>query len=343
MNNMPLGTSGLLVSPICMGTMLFGSPVAEADAIRLTHAAIDQGINFIDTANAYEGYDRFLGSAGGTAELILGKALKDRRDKAVVATKVGSPLGPGPQDAGLTASHILRELDNSLRRLDTDYIDLYIIHWPDKWTPLEATLSAMETALRQGKVRYFGASNHWAPQLCELLWLADKHGWPKVVSSQIPYSLLRRAYHNDLTFCEKHNIAVTPYQALQGGLLTGKYRRGQDLPAQSRAQRAPIRPPSSRRRNPSGLHYYGFNGPGHSPARRRLSPIAHPICQLVGLPFCLPPFLARLLEIRRAKGQYALIKYLISCVAPDPTAAPRFGPHPPRQAARQESNLHARE
>jgi aryl-alcohol dehydrogenase-like predicted oxidoreductase len=222
-----------------MGTMTFGSPVAEPDAIKLTHAAIDQGINFIDTANVYEGYDRVLGSAGGTAEVILGKALKDRRDKAVVATKAGSPNGPGPQDVGLTSSHILRELDLSLQRLGTDYIDLYIIHWPDKNTPLEATLSAMETAVRQGKVRYFGASNHWAPQLCELLWLADKHGWPKVVSSQIPYSLLRREYHNDLTFCEKHNITVTPYQALQGGLLTGKYRRGQDLPSDSRAAEKP--------------------------------------------------------------------------------------------------------
>ncbi len=152
-----LGASGLLVSPICLGTMTFGSPVEEADAIRLIHAAIDLGINFVDTANVYEGYARYLGSAGGVAEEIVGKALRGRRDKLVVATKVGAPVGPGPQDRGLSAVHILRELDNSLRRLQTDCIDLYIIHWPDKHVPMEITLAAMETAVRQGKIRYFGA------------------------------------------------------------------------------------------------------------------------------------------------------------------------------------------
>jgi L-glyceraldehyde 3-phosphate reductase len=118
-----LGSSGLLVSPICLGTMTYGSPVQEAEAIKLTHGAIDLGINFIDTANVYEGYDRYLGSSGGIAEEILGKALSDRREKVVLATKVGAPLGPGPQDAGLSPSTIGRELDASLRRLKTDYID----------------------------------------------------------------------------------------------------------------------------------------------------------------------------------------------------------------------------
>src|SRR6476620_10862072 len=130
-----LGASGLLVSPVCLGTITFGSPVSEADSIRLVYGAIDLGINFIDTANVYEGYRRFLGSAGGVAEEIVGKALRDRRDKMIVATKVGAPLGPGPQDRGLSAVHILREVDQSLRRLQTDVIDLYIIHWPDKQTP----------------------------------------------------------------------------------------------------------------------------------------------------------------------------------------------------------------
>ena len=234
-----LGSSGLLVSPICLGTMTFGTPVAERDAIRLVHGAIDLGINFIDTANVYEGYNRVLGSAGGVAEEVLGKALADRRDKAVLATKVGGPIGPGPQDRGLSSMHILRELDNSLRRLKTDVIDLYIIHWPDKQTPLETTLSALDQAVRQGKVRDFGVSNHSAAQLCELLWLADKRGWPKPVSSQIPFSLLRREFQNDLLFCRDHTIGVTPYQSLQGGLLTGKYRRGQTPPADSRAAEKP--------------------------------------------------------------------------------------------------------
>ena len=234
-----LGSSGLLVSPICLGTMTFGQPVAEADAVRLVHGAIDLGLNFIDTANVYEGYQRVLGSPGGVAEEIVGKALRDRRDQVVLATKVCAPIGPGPQDRGLSASHILCQLDHSLRRLRTDVIDLYIIHWPDKHTPLETTLAALDIAVRQGKVRYIGASNHSAAQLCELLWLADRRNWPKIVSSQIPYSMLRRELHNDLEFCQRHLIGVTPYQSLQGGLLTGKYRRGESPPSDSRMAEKP--------------------------------------------------------------------------------------------------------
>ena len=234
-----LGSSGLLVSPICLGTMTFGTPVNEADAIRFVHSAIDLGINFIDTANVYEGYARYLGSPGGVAEEIVGKALRDRRDKMILATKVAAPVGPGPQDRGLSAVHILRELDRSLRRLQTDYIDLYIIHWPDKHVPLETTLATIDTAVRQGKLRHFGASNHSAWQLCEMLWIAERQSGPRLVSSQIPFSLLRREFQNDLPFCTKHRIGVTPYQALQGGLLTGKYRRGQPLPADSRAAEKP--------------------------------------------------------------------------------------------------------
>jgi len=234
-----LGRSGLLVSPICLGTMTFGSPVAEPEAIRLIHAAIDLGINFIDTANVYEGYSRFLGSSGGVAEEIVGKAMRDRRDKAIIATKVGAPNGPGPQDRGLSAVHVLREVERSLKRLQTDTIDLYIIHWPDKHVPLEITLEAIDTAARQGKIRYFGASNHSAAQLCELLWIADKRNYKRCISSQIPLSMLRREFQNDLPFCERHGIGVTPYQSLQAGLLTGKYRRGSTPPADSRAAEKP--------------------------------------------------------------------------------------------------------
>ena len=235
----PLGGSGLLVSPICLGTMTFGTPVPEADAIRLIHEALELGVNFIDTANVYEGYARFLGSAGGVAEQIVGKALRDRRDKAVLATKVGAPLGSGPQDRGLSAVHILREVDRSLQRLGTECIDLYIVHWPDKLVPLETTLSALETAQRQGKIRCFGTSNHSGWQMCELLGLSERHGWPRVVASQIPYSLLRRELHGDLEFCQRRQIAVTPYQSLQGGVLTGKYRRGQAAAAGTRGAEKP--------------------------------------------------------------------------------------------------------
>ena len=234
-----LGASGLLVSPICLGTMTFGTPVPDDAAIKLIDAALDLGINFIDTANAYEGYNRYLGSPGGVAEEIVGKALHQRRDKFVLATKVGAPVGPGPQDRGLSASHILREVDRSLRRLQTDYIDLYIFHWPDKHVPPETSLAAMDQCIRQGKVRYFGVSNHAAWQQCELLCLAERHDQPRVVSSQIPFSLLRRELQQDLAFCEKYDIGVTPYQALQGGLLTGKYRRGAAPPPDSRAAEKP--------------------------------------------------------------------------------------------------------
>jgi aryl-alcohol dehydrogenase-like predicted oxidoreductase len=234
-----LGASGLLVSPICLGTMTFGTPVEEAEAIRLVHAALDRGINFLDTANVYEGYTRFLGSPGGVAEEIVGKALRDRRDKAILATKVGAPVGPGPQDRGLSATHILREVERSLRRLQTDTIDLYIVHWPDREVPLHTTLEALERAVRQGKVRYLGVSNHRAWEVCEMLWLADRNAWLRIVSSQIPFSLLRREYEHDLAFCARHDLGVTPYQSLQGGLLTGKYRRGQPPPGGSRAAEKP--------------------------------------------------------------------------------------------------------
>lgn len=234
-----LGKSGLQVSPICLGTMTFGEPVAQPEAIELVHAAIDMGINFIDTANNYEGYSRFLGSPGGVAEEITGRALKGRRDSVVLATKVCAPVGPGPQDRGLSATHILRELDRSLKRLQTDYIDLYIMHWPDINTPLETSLDAMQQAVQAGKVRYVGASNHNAAQLCEMLWQNDRNHHAPIMSSQIPYSLLRREFHNDLQFCDKHQIAVTPYQSLQGGMLTGKYRRGQQPPHGSRLAEKP--------------------------------------------------------------------------------------------------------
>ena len=239
MQQSELGTSGLSISPICLGTMTFGRPVAEAEAIRMVHGAIDLGINFIDTANVYEGYDRVLGSAGGVAEEILGKAIKDRRDQVIVATKVCAPVGPRPSDRGLSAAHILEQVDHSLRRLQVDVIDLYIMHWPDKLTPLEESLTAMDQALQQGKVRFLGSSNHDATQLCEMLWIAERNNLAPIVASQIPFSLLRREFHHDLNFCSEKNICVTPYQPLQGGLLTGKYRRDEQPPGESRGADKP--------------------------------------------------------------------------------------------------------
>ncbi len=234
-----LGRSGLGVSRICLGTMTLGDPLTREESIRLVHAALDLGINFIDTANCYEGIRRGDHTAGGLTEEILGEALLGRRDRVVLATKGGAPIGPGPQDRGLSAVHLLREIERSLERLQTDTIDLYIAHWPDPYTPYEETLRAIDIATAQGKIRCFGLSNHAAWQACEYLWAADKHGWPAVVSAQVPFSLLRRDYENDLLFYQAHDLAVTPYQPLQSGLLTGKYRRGQSLPAGSRALEKP--------------------------------------------------------------------------------------------------------
>lgn len=234
-----LGRSGLMVSEICLGTMTFSDPVSEKEADSILGGAIDLGINFVDTANCYEGYNRGAETAGGATEAMLGRLLKGRRDRIILATKVGSPLGPGHQERGLSAVHILRELEASLRRLQTDYIDLYIVHWPDKMVAREETLRAINTAVLQGKIRYFGVSNHSAWQVCEFLWLADKRNWPAPVSSQIPFSMFRRDYQADLQFYKEHDLGVTPYQVLQGGLLTGKYKRGQQVSADSRAAEKP--------------------------------------------------------------------------------------------------------
>ena len=159
-----LGDSGLEVSAISLGTMTYGTPVAEAEAIELTHWAIDHGINFIDTANMYQGYNRFLGSPGGVAEEIPGKALAGRRDKVVLATKVGNPVGPEPDDKGLGRKHVLREIERSLRRLRTDYVDLYYLHRPDAETPIAESLAVFNGLVEAGKVRHYGFSNIAPPR-----------------------------------------------------------------------------------------------------------------------------------------------------------------------------------
>ena len=168
--------------------------------------------------------------------------IADRYSKRsiILATKVtGEGLSWVQDGVDISPTKIRISVEGSLKRLQTDYIDLYIIHWPDLHTPLETTWAALDQIVRQGKVRYLGVSNHSASQLCEILWLADRNGWARPVASQIPFSLLRREFQNDLEFCERHALGVTPYQSLQGGLLTGKYRRGADVPSDSRAAEKP--------------------------------------------------------------------------------------------------------
>jgi len=230
----------LNVSTLCLGTMTFGTPVVEADAIKLTQWALDHGVNFIDTANMYEGYARFIGSAGGVAEDILGKALKGRRDRAVVATKVGMKVGPDPEDEGTRPAAIRKQLDRSLGRLAMDFVDIYYLHKHDPSANLADTLGALADAIHRGKIKHYGISNYSADQTAELLRVADENHLPRPVIHQPAYSLLKREIETDLLpLCAKEKIAVAPYQVLQGGLLTGKYRRGQALPAGSRKTEKP--------------------------------------------------------------------------------------------------------
>lgn len=210
------------VSQLCLGTMTFGTPVAEADAIRIVHHALRRGINFIDTANMYEGYARVIGSVGGVAEMILRKALKGCRDEVVLATKVGMKVGTTPADEHTSPAAIRKQLDLSLQRLGTDRIDLYYLHRPDPVTPLLEIVTALAAAIQAGKILHYGVSNYSAAQLAELLAVADANGLPRPVAIQPPLSLLRSELTADLLpLCVKEKIMVVPYQVLQGGLLTG--------------------------------------------------------------------------------------------------------------------------
>ncbi len=225
------------VSAICLGTMNFGTPVAEKEAVELVHWALDHGINFIDTADIYEGYTRFLGSPGGVAESILGVALEGRRDSAILTTKVGNAVGDGEyQGAGLGRGHIRHQLCASLKRLRTDYVDFFELHKADPDIPLEESVSTMAELIQEGKVRHWGFSNLDATQIERMLSICKENNWPQPVIAQPLYNWLERACEEAyLPLCRANAIAITPYQPLQGGLLTGKYRADRTPPEGSRA------------------------------------------------------------------------------------------------------------
>ena len=226
-----LGRTGVKVSPLCLGTMMFGQRgnSDHADCIRIIHRALDAGINFVDTANVY---------SSGESEEITGKALKGRRHEVVLATKVHGVMGSGPNDRGNSRVHILREVENSLRRLQTEYIDLYQIHRPDPSTPIEETLRALDTLVRDGKVRYIGSSTFEAWELVESYWISDKHELARFDCEQPPYSIFVRAIEKDvLPVCAKYATGVIPWSPLNRGWLAGRYRKGQPVDPQSRAGR----------------------------------------------------------------------------------------------------------
>lgn len=205
----------LVVPFACVGTMMFGKRADEAESRRIVGAALDHGLNFFDTADMYQ---------HGESERLLGRALKGRRDKAIVATKVGYGLDEEGKEEGTSRRAILWAIDRSLENLGMDYVDICYLHRPDYVAPIEETLGAIDEVIRAGKVRYFGISNFAAWQSYEILSLCDQNGWPRPVMSQMIYNLLVRQVELEYVgFCKRHGLHLTVYNPLAGGLLTGKY------------------------------------------------------------------------------------------------------------------------
>ncbi len=224
-----LGNSGLEVSRLCLGTMMFGGPTDEAESIRIIHAAMDCGVNFFDTANVYN---------DGASEVVVGKALATRRDQVILATKGRQPLGVGPNQGNAGRRHLLRAVDDSLRRMNTDYIDLYYVHAPDYATPIEETLRALDDLVRSGKVHYLGCSNVRAWRLCQALWTSDRCNLHRFTCVQPLYNLVNRDIEVELLpLCREYGMGVVTYSPLARGILTGKYRAGEAVPKDSRAGR----------------------------------------------------------------------------------------------------------
>jgi aryl-alcohol dehydrogenase-like predicted oxidoreductase len=230
-----LGRTGVKVSPLCLGAMMFGqwgNPDHD-DSVRIIHRALDAGINFIDTADVY---------SGGESEEIVGKALRGRRDHVVLATKAYAPMGDDPNFMGSSRRWITMEVENSLRRLGTDWIDLYQIHRPDPSVDIDETLGALTDLVRAGKIRYLGSSTYPAGSIVEAQWVAEKRGRERFICEQPPYSILVRGIEGEvLPACQKYGMAVIPWSPLAGGWLTGRYRKGQALPTSRRAERLPDR------------------------------------------------------------------------------------------------------
>jgi aryl-alcohol dehydrogenase-like predicted oxidoreductase len=242
-----LGRTGLKVSPLCLGAMMFGAygNRDHDDSISIIHAAIDGGVNFIDTADVY---------SAGESEEIVGKAIAGRRDDLVIATKVHGTMGDDPNMAGNSRRWIIRECENSLRRLGTDHIDLYQIHRPDPSTDIDETLGALTDLVRQGKVRYLGSSTFPPSQIVAAQWSAERRNSERFVCEQPPYSLLVRGIEIEvLPVCQEYDMGVIPWSPLAGGWLSGKWRLGADDLTSRRARMIPDRYDLSRPENQQKL------------------------------------------------------------------------------------------
>ncbi|MBI4289312.1 MAG: aldo/keto reductase [Chloroflexi bacterium] len=221
-----LGNSGLKVSRISLGGNNFGWYADEPASNAVINHALDMGINYIDTADMY---DR------GRSEEFIGKAVKGKRSQVIVATKFANPMGDGPNEKGGSRYYVMRAVEASLRRLQTDYIDLYQMHRPDPTTPIEETLGALDDLVRAGKIRYVGCSNFAAWQLSDALWTSKVNRLPSFAIVQTRYNVLERQIETDIVpCCRAHNVGVIPWGPLAGGFLTGKYRKGEKAPADAR-------------------------------------------------------------------------------------------------------------
>ncbi len=224
-----LGRTGVKVAPLCLGTANFGRPTSEREAERMIMAALDGGINMIDTSNSY---------AGGESERIIGQTLArtGRRHEVVLASKSYFPTGPGPNDRGNSRLHIMRSCEESLQRLQVDYIDLYQLHRPSENIPIDETLSALTDLVRQGKVRYIGCSTFPAWKVMEALMVSELKGYVRFISEQPPYNLLDRRIENELVpMCQQHGLGLLPWSPLAMGLLAGRYHDAAAFPDDSRA------------------------------------------------------------------------------------------------------------
>lgn len=224
-----LGRTGVQVSELCLGTMMFGGPTNEADSIQIMHRALDNGINFFDTADMY---------SLGKSEEVVGKALVGKRDRVVLATKGCNAMGPDVNQQGLSRRWLMTALEASLKRLQTDHIDVYYIHRPDPAVPWEETLRTLDDMVRQGKVRYTAVSNHRAWKISEALGVSEYHGWEQFSCVQPLYNIVNRDIEVELMpLCQARQLGVVSYSPLARGILTGKYKPGVPFPEGSRAAR----------------------------------------------------------------------------------------------------------
>lgn len=243
MDYRPLGRTGIRVSPLCLGAMMFGGKTSPADSAAIIDRALDAGINFIDTANVYN---------QGRSEEAVGEALQrnGRRSQVILATKVHGRMGDDPNAMGNTRRHIIEQCEASLRRLKTDWIDLYQVHRPQPDVPIDETLRALDDLVRSGKVRYIGSSTFAAWQLVESLWVAKEYELERFVCEQPPYNLLDRRIERELLpMAQAYGFGIIPWSPLAGGLLTGKYRRNAPPPEDSRYANLDANPLYRRRMN----------------------------------------------------------------------------------------------